>query len=134
MHENSNLLLEIYIAGNPEPTPYFKWSHLQPEWSRIAQSVQLLRFLYVAKYKLNNIDGSYCGRALQIKLQNSIGVVETSTIVTVLCKSSYVVYIVFNVQKTQQKISNSSLFRKERIFMSKMKFPSYCKGVVKIVF
>ena len=80
------------MIGNPKPTPYFKWSHLRQDWSGIFPSFEVHRFSYVAKYELREIDGSYCGRTLQIELKNSIGSskVKTATTVTVLRKFFFV--------------------------------------------
>ena len=116
VNENSNLLQDVYMAGNPEPILYAKWSHLHPEWSRMPPSVQLLRFLYVSKYKLSNIDGSYCGRTLEIKVKNRIGEVRTSSTVTVLCKCFYAFHTVFIMPRTQEIIINFCLSHDYYVF------------------
>ena len=85
MKEQSNLELRIEMNGNPPPSADFKWSHLP--MSTTVSSEQLYPFVYSSTYSLHNINGSYCGRNLQVMVKNNIGSSSSKNInVTVICK------------------------------------------------
>ena len=93
VNEGSNLQLRVQMDGNPKPSAYFKWPHINSSSPTNVTSVQLYPFVYSSTYTMNNIDASYCGRILQTTLRNIIGssAVTASTNVTVLCKFSLTV-------------------------------------------
>ena len=95
--EGSNLQLRIEVDGNPEPSASFRWPHLTSSSPTNVPNVQLYPFVYSSTYTLNNIDASYCGRILQTTLKTSNGSssVTASTNVTVLCKSSLTVVVIY---------------------------------------
>ena len=76
------------MDGNPKPSAYFRWPHLNGSSTTNVTSVQLYPFAYSSTYTMNKINASYCGRILQTTLKNRIGTssVTAYTNVTVLCK------------------------------------------------
>ena len=75
------------MDGNPKPSAEFRWPHLTGSSATNVPSVQLYPFVYSSTYRMNSIDGSYCGRTLQIMLRNNVGSSAVrNTNITVLCK------------------------------------------------
>ena len=87
VYEHSPLELRIELEGNPKPKAYFKWAHRSSLSMVTTSSIRSNAFRYDATYKRNNVDASFCGKNLQITLQNSLGSSTTKhTRVVVLCK------------------------------------------------
>ena len=87
VNEHSSLELTIELEGNPKPKAYFRWSHRSSLSVVTASSGRSNPFRYHAKYKLYNVDASFCGERLQTTLRNSLGSSTTKHVrVVVLCK------------------------------------------------
>ena len=74
------------MDGNPQPSAEFRWPHLTGSSPASVSSVQLYPFVYSSIYTMKNTNASYCGRILETRIKNSMGLssVTASTNVTVL--------------------------------------------------